>query len=165
MNLDRITYHDEDGKPHLAGIMQVLAAERGVQWIKVAVPMSDPPPPGKTAALTGARLYPELEPIADMMDQTDMIMEEAMREEDDLVLPLDPDSTVKEWPELRHLLAHMWGAIEALAESRPGAAMDDLDSIASQVFWPADESEQEEEVMGTRKKKRPRPKKNPCKGR
>ena len=47
---------------------------------------------------------------------------------------------VKENRELRHILAHLVIAIEALCDGRPGSAMDDVGSIEGLIFY-EDEAE------------------------
>lgn len=48
------------------------------------------------------------------------------------------DIDVKSEPELRHALAHLWYAIDALAEGCPKVAQMELQSISSIIFWSDD---------------------------
>jgi len=47
--------------------------------------------------------------------------------------------SIKEHPELRHALAHIYYAIEALAKGSKAEAIYELESIEALVFWEDDE--------------------------
>ena len=68
--------------------------------------------------------------------------------------------SVKEHPELRHVLAHLYYAIEALSSGHSGEALYELRSIEGLVFWDTDERMTEfsrrfyrEKLQGQRKEK------------
>jgi len=48
--------------------------------------------------------------------------------------------SIKEHAELRHALAHMYYAIQALAEGHAAEALYELKSIEGLVFWDSDEA-------------------------
>ena len=152
MKLARVTFIDEETeRPYIAHCYQEGGSYKAGSSVSLDVVVPEPEPVfGRGAASEGPGL-------------NDLLREEAGVCPD----PLEPESAIKEWPELRHVLAHLWGAIESLAGSRPADALDDLASIASQVFWPADDDEREEAISMAKHthKGGKRPKKNPCKGR
>ena len=52
---------------------------------------------------------------------------------------LDDIISIKDEPELRHALAHMYYAIEALSKGNKREALYELKSIESLIFWEDDE--------------------------
>lgn len=47
--------------------------------------------------------------------------------------------TIKKDPELQHVLAHLWNAIDYAARGEPSAAEHELESIAGLIFWDDDD--------------------------
>ena len=84
--------------------------------------------------------------------------------------PFSDQLVIKMQPELRHALAHIWYAVEALAHGRNVSALAELRSIESLVFFDGDDSDYEawlkarlREAHMAGKKKNCKDKKN-CKG-
>lgn len=57
--------------------------------------------------------------------------------------PFEDQITIKMEPELRHALAHIYYAVEALAHNRPISALDNLRSIESLIMFDGDEDDWE----------------------
>ena len=74
--------------------------------------------------------------------------------------------TLKQLPELRHVLAHLMLALEELAEGDSKAALYELRQCRGMLLWKGDADfrrwVKKEGLMRYKKKPRPRPK--PCRG-
>lgn len=70
---------------------------------------------------------------------------------------------IKEHPELRHALAHMFYAIRSLVEGHPAEADFELDSVEGLVFW-EDDDHMTRAIEGKSMKKCTKKRKKSCKG-
>ena len=61
--------------------------------------------------------------------------------------PFEDEILIKQNPELRHVLAHILNALEELAHSRPGSALDELRCVRGLVAWEGEPDEIEEEIQ------------------
>lgn len=61
---------------------------------------------------------------------------------------------VKREPELRHVLAHLYYAIDALRQGLPRLALLELQSIEGLVFWGTDDEEVERWIRAAERKER-----------
>ena len=73
--------------------------------------------------------------------------------------------SIKEHPELRHALAHLYYALEALARGDKSEALYEIRSIEGLIFWDTDEkmTHYSERKYGMKKNCKGKGKKN-CKG-